>query len=140
MRVAIGVPKSGKTTLFSALTALPADRHPHGGEEVLAAVKIPEPRLDWLEKLYEARKRTEASLEFVDLPAALDAETEKAGLAEHLPTLRQADMLCVVLRGFDSASVQPHRGRVDPESDRALPVDQPFRRRAPRRGPRCIAL
>jgi len=125
MRVAIvGFPKSGKTTLFTALTALPPDRHPHGNEEVLAAVKIPEPRLDWLQKLHEARKRTEATLEFVDLPAALDAESEKAGLAEHLPTLRQVDMLCVVLRGFESASVQPHRGRIDPEADLAEMRDE----------------
>jgi GTP-binding protein YchF len=117
MRVAIvGFPFSGKTTLFRAITGLPAD-HLKLAEENLAAVHIPEPRLDFLQKIYKPKKRTEATMDFVDLPGSAEGDVEKAGLEKHLPTLRQADALVVVLRAFESGSVTLHEGRVDPERD-----------------------
>jgi len=120
MRVAIvGFPFSGKSTLFSAISGLARD-HLKLSEENLAAVRIPEPRLDWLEALYKPKKRTEATMEFVDLPGSLEGESEKAGLTRHLPTLRQADALLVALRGFESAAVPMHKGRINPGADLQL--------------------
>jgi hypothetical protein len=116
MKVAIvGFPFSGKSNLFTAVSGLSREQL-KVGEETLAAVRIPEPRLDWLEQLYEARKRTESTMDFVDLPGAM-GEEEKAGLEKHLPTLRQADALCIIVRNFENAGVQPHRGRIDPKAD-----------------------
>lgn len=116
MRIAlVGFPYCGKTTLFSAISGLGRD-HLRPGEETLAAVKVPDPRLDFLEALYNPKKRTEATIEFVDLPAGGDAE-ERAGLERHLPALRQADALLIVLRGFASDAVPLHRGRIDPRDD-----------------------
>jgi GTP-binding protein YchF len=120
MRVAIvGFPFSGKTTLFTALSGIPRD-HLKISEENLAAVKIPEPRLDWLERLYKPRKRTEATMEFVDLPGSTEGELEHAGLTHHLPTLRQADALLLVVRSFVTEAVPTHRGRIDPAEDLQL--------------------
>jgi len=117
MRVAIvGFPYSGKTTLFRAVTGLPAD-HMKISEENLAAVHIPEPRLDFLTAMYKPKKRTEATMDFVDLPGSAEGDVEKAGLEKHLPTLRQADALVVVVRAFESGSVTMHEGRIDPERD-----------------------
>jgi hypothetical protein len=117
MRVALlGFRYCGKTTLFSALSGIPRDHlHLRPTDEALAAVKIPEPRLDWLEELYKPKKRTEATLEFIDLPGG--DEGEHAGLTAHLPALRQADGLLVVVRAFESDAVVPHRGRIDPARD-----------------------
>lgn len=124
MRVAIvGFPFSGKTTLFMAISGLPRD-HLKISEENLAAVKVPEPRLDWLEELYKPRKRTEATMDFVDLPGSTEGESEHAGLTRHLPTLRIADALLVVLRGFDSDAVPVHGDRVDPQRDLKLMRDE----------------
>lgn len=119
MRVAIvGFPYSGKSTLFTAISGL-IRGHAAQAEEMLAAVKVPEPRLDWLEEIYKPKKRTEALMDFLDLPGGAEGDSEHAGLSKHLPALRQADALVVVLRGFHSDSVTPHRDRIDPRADLA---------------------
>lgn len=124
MRVVIvGFPYAGKSTLFMAISGLARD-HLKLSEENLAAVKVPEPRLDWLEEIYKPKKRTEATMEFVDLPGSADGETDNAGLTRHLPTLRQADALLVVLRGFKSDSVVAHGGSIDPARDLKLIRDE----------------
>ncbi len=117
MRVGIvGFPFSGKTAVFTAISGVPAD-HLRPAEENLAAVHIPEPRLDLLEKLFKPRKRTEATMDFIDLPGSREGEAEKAGLERHLATLRQVEALLVVVRAFESGSVPPHQGSVNPQRD-----------------------
>ncbi len=119
MRAAIvGFPFSGKTCLFRAITGVPADSI-RPAEENLAAVHIHEPRLDDLEQIFKPKKRTEATMDFVDLPGSAEGDVEKAGLEKHLPTLRQADALILTVRAFQSASVPPHGGSVDPQRDLA---------------------
>jgi GTP-binding protein YchF len=117
MRVGIvGFPFAGKTAVFSALSGLGPD-HLKPAEENLAAVHIPEPRLDKLEGIFNPKKRTEATLDFVDLPGSAEGDVEKAGLEKHLPTLRQVDALLAVVRAFDNPAVPPHKGSVDPRRD-----------------------
>lgn len=120
MRVAIvGFPYSGKTSVFCAMSGLSRDAL-NPAEEHVAAVRIPEPRLDVLEKMYAPKKRTESTLELVDLPGSAEGDLERAGLSHHLPTLRQSDALLVVLRSFESDSVPAFKNRVDPAADLAL--------------------
>lgn len=124
MRVGVvGFPLSGKSTIYSAVTGLGRD-HMRIGDEQLAAVKIPEPRLDWLEKIYEPKKRTEATMEFVDLPGLREGDSEHAGFEKHLPTLRQVDLLLIVLRAFENEAVPAHGGSVDPARDIRLLRDE----------------
>ena len=119
MRVAIvGFPYCGKSTLFRAISGVPAD-HLKPAEENLASVKVPEPRLLWLEQLFKPKKRTEANIEFVDLPGSTEGESAHAGLARHLPTLRQCDALLLVLRTFKSEAVPTRGDQNDPERDLA---------------------
>ncbi len=117
MRVAVvGFPFSGKTSVFTAISGVSAD-HLKPAEENLAAVQIPEPRLEVLEALFKPKKRSAATMDFIDLPGSAEGDVEKAGLDKHLPTLRQADALLLVVRAFQSASVPAHQGRVDPQRD-----------------------
>jgi GTP-binding protein YchF len=117
MRVTIvGFPFSGKTAVFTAISRIAPD-HLKVAEENLAAVRLPEPRLERLEQIFNPKRRTEATMDFIDLPGSGEGDVEKAGLEKHLPTLRQSDALILVVRAFDSASVVPHGGSVDPQRD-----------------------
>jgi ribosome-binding ATPase len=84
----IGVPYSGKSTLFTALTKTGAA----GGRANQAVVPVPDPRLEALAKLERSRKIVPAQVRFVDVPGG----TSTQGLAQ----LREVDALCVVLRAF----------------------------------------
>jgi ribosome-binding ATPase len=84
----IGLPYSGRSTLFTALTKTGAV----GGRANQAVVPVPDPRLEALAKLERSRKIVPAQVRFVDVPGG----TSTQGLAQ----LREADALCVVLRAF----------------------------------------
>lgn len=114
----VGLPQSGKTTVFQALTAA------HGralgpfkpNEPHIAVIKVPDPRVDALAEMYHPRKTTHAEIEFVDLPgAAVGGGKEEAA---RLATLRTVDMLLYVVRAFQNEAV-PHEGPVDPAADLA---------------------
>jgi GTP-binding protein YchF len=117
MHVAIvGFPYAGKTAVFTALSGLPRERMKAAAEN-LAAVHVPEPRLEFLFDLFKPKRKTEATIEFVDLPGSAEGEDAQAGLTKHLPTLRQSDALVLVLRAFTSESVPKHADRIDPARD-----------------------
>jgi hypothetical protein len=85
----VGVPFSGKSTLFTALTRSGA----HGGQANLAVVSVPDPRLPVLAEMERSRKTVPAQVRFVDVPGGL---TSAQGVAK----LREADALAVVVRTF----------------------------------------
>lgn len=118
MRIAfVGPPQSGKSTLFRAVTGQPAASHPVIGEQ-MAAVKVPDVRLDWLHKLYKPKKYTEATMDCLDVPGfSHETPGQQAEFRKALPSIRQSDALVAVVRGFDNASVPPYRNRVDSKAD-----------------------
>jgi len=118
MKVAIiGLPKSGKSTVFSAATGLKTDPFAPP-QPVPAVVRVPEPRLNYLAAMWNPRKVTEATIEFVDVPGC---SLQDAKGAEHwkrlLPTVRQAELLVVVVRDFTNANVPAYRDRIDAQAD-----------------------
>ena len=121
MRVAlIGPPQSGKSTLFAAVVG-------EGGSAVhverpdqahLAVVKVPDQRLEWVASLISPKKITHAELEFLDLPGLdLSDEPGRHHAKTHFAAMRQSDMLCFVVRGFEDQTVPAYRGRIDPAAD-----------------------
>jgi ribosome-binding ATPase len=84
----VGLPFSGKSTLFTALTRAGGA----GGRSNQAVVPVPDPRLPVLAKLERSRRVVPAHLRFVDIPGGITAK----GLA----TMRETDALCLVLRSF----------------------------------------
>jgi len=115
-----GLPLSGKTCLFDALSGGAVDsvanpsrpEHPN-----YATTHLPDERLDWLAEYHKAPKRTPIAIEWIDLPGLApgrpDLASQNTAIMEHL---RRADALVCVLRGFESARVG---GRADPRADRA---------------------
>lgn len=120
MKIAlIGPPFSGKSVLFSAITGLAPDPAQARVERV-ASVKVPDARLDFLAKIYDPKKYTEAAVEFVDVPSVSLVEAHgQAEFRKSAATLRQAAVLVAVVRAFENADVPAYRDRVDPRADLA---------------------
>jgi GTP-binding protein YchF len=118
-----GYSRSGKTTLFNALTGL---RRGPEAKLHLGAIKVPDPRLDRLSALFKPRKTTPAEVTLADLPGP---RSKGAALEpEALQALREVDALCVVLRAFES-DADPLRDLRDFEAELILSDLQAAERR-----------
>ena len=85
----VGVPFSGKSTLFTALTRAGS----HGGQANQAVVPVPDPRLGVLTEMERSRKTVNAQVRFVDAPGGTSS-------AQAIAKLREVDALAIVLRSF----------------------------------------
>ena len=118
MKVAIlGLPKSGKSTVFAAATGITID--PFAPPQVhQAVVRVPDRRLDYLAKLHNPKKVTEAAIEVIDLPGhSLHDPKGREDWRKQLPNVRQAEVLVVVVRDFENPTVPAYRDRIDAQAD-----------------------
>jgi ribosome-binding ATPase len=99
MRVAIiGLPGSGKSTVFQALGGRPASG---GAEEAMACVPVPDDRVDRLAAIYHPRKTTRATVDFVDLAHSAGLRGGAGELGQSfLNSVRQASALVHVIDAF----------------------------------------
>ena len=104
----VGVPFSGKSTLFTALTRAGS----HGGQANVAVVPVPDPRLPALTEMERSKKTVPAQVRFVDVPGGVSS-------AQGLAKLREADALAVVLRCF-GADRKPAEELTDVRSELLL--------------------
>ena len=115
----VGLPQSGKTTLFDALTGLHRETGFATGAQVNnASMKIPDERHSKLCAIFKPKKSVLAGIDVTDVPGVVpDADaTRKEGAkspGELLAALREADALVVVVRGFGGESVLHPHGSVD---------------------------
>ncbi|WP_376794229.1 redox-regulated ATPase YchF [Thermogemmatispora sp.] len=119
----VGLPQSGKTSLFNALTGAQAPISGYATRTVqanTAVVQVPDPRLKPLAEIFKPKKVTYATVEFVDVAGMgqQDEEARKGGLsAEFLGHIRNADALAIVLRTFVNENVPHPLGSIDPLRD-----------------------
>ena len=116
----IGLPNSGKTTIFNALTgaSLPTGAVSSGQLEVhTEVVDVPDPRVDKLSALYHPKKTTYARVTYSDI-GGLDKGIGEGGLKGQFRTeLAQVDGFLHVVRAFENDAVPHPHGSVDPARD-----------------------
>jgi GTP-binding protein YchF len=113
----IGLPATGKSTLFSLLTGA-APPAPGGRPEPRVGIaRVPDPRVEALAEMYRPKKKTPATVEYVDMPGV--AKGGGAALVD-LPALRGVDALVHVVRAFESDVVPHPEGSIDPLRDARL--------------------
>lgn len=102
----VGLPGSGKTTVFNALTGAQADTGGFSGGRAapnVGVVKVPDNRLDRLSELFHPRKTTPADVTYVDVAIPAGAAREGTVNPDLLALIRNADALLHVARAFDGA-------------------------------------
>lgn len=116
----IGLPNSGKTTIFNALTRgnLPTGAATSGQFEVnTAVVNVPDPRVDKLSEMYKPRKTTYTQVTYVDV-GGLEKGVGEGGLkGQFRNELAQVDGFVHVVRAFQDENVPHPYETVDPKRD-----------------------
>ncbi|MBN1576382.1 MAG: redox-regulated ATPase YchF [Chitinispirillaceae bacterium] len=98
-----GLPQSGKTTLFNALTGSNAAMNAYAPkvEPNIAMVKVLDQRIDRLSVMYSPKKTVYAAIEIVDVVGITqDALRQETFSGEMMRVIRNTDALAIVLRGF----------------------------------------
>jgi GTP-binding protein YchF len=117
--VVVGLPNSGKTTVFNALTRASARTGGFAGEgEVnLATVKAPDARLDRLAEIFKPKRVVPADVQYVDVAGLAKGMAEHGLSGQLLGHLSQAEALVHVVRAFADAAVPHPEETVDPLRD-----------------------
>lgn len=114
----IGLPESGKSTLFNALTGLNVQLHSYAAIEKIkpnvGVATIADKRLDRLSEIFKPKKTTPASVDFVDMVGI----KKGAKLEEiDLTPIKDTDGLVCVIRLFEDNNIPHPYGKVDGVSD-----------------------
>ena len=109
----VGLPSSGKTTLFNALTGAQASGFAGaaGGKPNVGVARIPDPRLPLIATFIPTKKIVNATIQFVDIPGVAPGGGA-AKINAFLVHVRQVDAIVQVVRCFDDGS-----GKVNPAAD-----------------------
>lgn len=110
----IGLPKSGKTSLFRILTHAHLDAKAEHAAVHVGMATVPDERLDKLAAIFKPRKVTHAQVEYVDVGGLVQ---DRARDAAYLAELRQADALAHIVRAFENPAVPHPAGSVNPRRD-----------------------
>ena len=119
----VGLPNSGKSTLFNALAGGGAVVAPHmfsTVETVHGVADVRDPRLEALDAVSSSRsqKIVPATLQVVDIAGLVSGASHGEGLGnQFLGNIRNTDAVVHVLRCFEDDTVAHPAGRIDPLED-----------------------
>ncbi len=112
----IGLPGSGKTTIFNALTKGRTDTA-GAGEVHVGVVKVADRRLDALAEMYQRKKVVHAEVTYWDLPPPQSSARSQIIDGKHRNLLQGADAFSLVVRNFTDPAMPHPLGSVDPDRD-----------------------
>ncbi|MBI2764756.1 MAG: redox-regulated ATPase YchF [Chloroflexi bacterium] len=116
----IGLARSGKTTVFNAVTRGSAQvgAYSAGTQPNVGVVNVPDERVDRLAALYKPKKTTYATIQYVDFPAAGESFGKGEGPAgKFINDLARMDALIHVVRAFEDETVPHPDAGIDPHRD-----------------------
>jgi ribosome-binding ATPase len=110
----IGLPMVGKTSLFTILTGVHQETRIGSTAARTGVARVPDARLEALAELFQPKKTTHATVEYVDMPSI---SKESLRDPSYLASLRVVDAFAHVLRLFPDETVPHEKGSVDPRRD-----------------------
>ena len=118
----VGLPNSGKSTIFNALTnsqTAEAANYPFCTiEPNLGRVIVPDSRLEQISSLFKPQQTLPTVLEFVDIAGLVKGASKGEGLGnQFLSHIRSTDSLLQVVRGFEDEQITHVYENIDPKRD-----------------------
>jgi len=114
----IGLPGSGRTTIFNALTRGRAETGGFGGGTAnIGIAKVPDERLRVLTAMFHPKKTVPAEIKYLDLGASVKAMATEKGGGQLLAQLATVDAILSVIRAFNDPAVPHPAGSIDVARD-----------------------
>jgi ribosome-binding ATPase len=116
----VGLPNAGKSTLFRAITASPAEIAPYPFTTIapnIGVARIPDPRLEAIAGITRPKRVVPATMEVVDIAGLVRNAHQGEGLGnQFLARIREVDAIIHVVRCFGGNTAHVEGG-VDPLRD-----------------------
>ena len=113
----IGLPGSGKTTIFNSLTRGKVDTESHTPKSLASHIgiaKVPEPRLHVLADMLMPKRVVSAEIRYIDVGASVKDLVEDESISGQLLTqLSTVDALITVVRAFTDEKIPHIKGSID---------------------------
>ena len=117
----VGLPNVGKSTIFAAITAAPAEiaNYPFCTiKPNVGIVNVPDARLDKIKELIPPERLIPATFEFVDIAGLVKGASKGEGLGnQFLANIREVGVIAHVVRCFENPDVIHVNNKIDPASD-----------------------
>ena len=114
----IGLPRSGKTTIFNAVTKGSVSVNDYSHKLNVRIAKVPDKRLNILAEIYKPKRVVPAEVTYTDIPPPPEGFGETRGISgEYLNAIQSVDALLLVVRAFNNPSVSHVDESIDPLRD-----------------------
>jgi ribosome-binding ATPase len=120
----VGLPNTGKSTLFQAITQKQVSRENYPFCTIdpnLGVVAVPDERLDKLAAVLSRSQKIPTTIEFVDIAGLIAGASQGEGLGnKFLAHIRETDAIVYLLRGFQRKTVINTLDQIDPWSEKEI--------------------
>ena len=118
----VGLPNVGKSTMFNALCnkrAAQSQNYPFCTiDPNIGIIDVPDSRLYELKKIYNPKKLTPATLEYIDIAGLVKGASKGEGLGnKFLSNIREVDAIIHVVRCFEDDNIIHVSNKIDPIDD-----------------------